>query len=176
MDKEELLQKLKALAERGVGGEKENAEAMLKKLCAKFGINEEALAEEKNKRHEITWRNIFEKKLVGQIVYAMFGDVNPEKEFRYYRGVREGYICCTDAEFIEFQAKFGFYRYHLKKDMEIFYSAFVQKNHLYPPKHLTKPGEDDCEIPEDYYKMLAMTRGMEKHDYNLQIEDKKDDN
>ena len=43
-EREELLRRLervKALAERGVGGEKENAEALLNRLMAKYGISEE---------------------------------------------------------------------------------------------------------------------------------------
>ena len=42
-EREELLQRLervKALAERGVGGEKENAEALLNRLMAKYGISD----------------------------------------------------------------------------------------------------------------------------------------
>ena len=37
--KKALLQKLKALAERGMGGEKEGAERKLKQLMAKYGEN-----------------------------------------------------------------------------------------------------------------------------------------
>ena len=43
-EREELLrclERVKALAERGVGGEKENAEALLNRLMAKYGILEE---------------------------------------------------------------------------------------------------------------------------------------
>ena len=43
-EREELLRRLervKELAERGVGGEKENAEALLNRLMAKYGISEE---------------------------------------------------------------------------------------------------------------------------------------
>lgn len=43
-EREELLRRLervKALAERGVGGEKENAEALLNRLMAKYSISEE---------------------------------------------------------------------------------------------------------------------------------------
>lgn len=40
-NKTEVLQKLKALAERGVGGEKANAQALLDKLMAKYDIKEE---------------------------------------------------------------------------------------------------------------------------------------
>ncbi|MBQ3317950.1 MAG: hypothetical protein IJG69_08445 [Spirochaetales bacterium] len=41
--KEELLMKLKALAERGESGERENAERMLASLMDKYGITEEQL-------------------------------------------------------------------------------------------------------------------------------------
>ena len=43
-EREELLKRLervKALAERGVGGEKENAEALLKRLMEKYDISDE---------------------------------------------------------------------------------------------------------------------------------------
>lgn len=36
MDKAALLKKIKALAERGVGGERENAEALLARLMEKW--------------------------------------------------------------------------------------------------------------------------------------------
>lgn len=39
----ELLKKLQALAERGVGGEKETAERKLKQLIKKYGIEEAEL-------------------------------------------------------------------------------------------------------------------------------------
>lgn len=40
-NREEILRKLKALADRGVGGEKVNAEELLKKMMAKYGVTEE---------------------------------------------------------------------------------------------------------------------------------------
>ena len=50
MDKEKAKErylKLKALAERGVGGEKETAKRMLEKHMKKYGIEIESLGEEK---------------------------------------------------------------------------------------------------------------------------------
>ena len=45
MDKAALLKKIKALAERGVGGERENAEALLARLMEKYDVSEEELSE-----------------------------------------------------------------------------------------------------------------------------------
>jgi hypothetical protein len=41
------VKKIKALAERGIGGEKEAARKLLAALCAKYGISEEEISEEK---------------------------------------------------------------------------------------------------------------------------------
>lgn len=39
------VKKIKALAERGIGGEKEAARKLLAALCAKYGISEEEISE-----------------------------------------------------------------------------------------------------------------------------------
>ena len=46
MDKTALLKKIRALAERGVGGEAENAEKLLARMMKKYGISEAELDEE----------------------------------------------------------------------------------------------------------------------------------
>lgn len=49
MTRAELLKKLQdisALAERGVGGEAENAEALLARLMDKYGVTEEDISDE----------------------------------------------------------------------------------------------------------------------------------
>ena len=46
-EKEAILKKLKALADRGEGGERENAAALLEKLMQKYGISEEELNRER---------------------------------------------------------------------------------------------------------------------------------
>ena len=42
-NKEELVKKIKALAESGVGGEKKNAQKLLQELMTKYNISEESL-------------------------------------------------------------------------------------------------------------------------------------
>lgn len=59
-EREELLQRLervKALAERGVGGEKENAEALLNRLMAKYGISEEDIEDTAERDYFIRYHN-----------------------------------------------------------------------------------------------------------------------
>lgn len=54
--KKELLKKLQALAERGVGGEKETAERKLRQLMEKYGIDEMEFAEDKLEEFEFKWQ------------------------------------------------------------------------------------------------------------------------
>lgn len=71
-EREELLRRLervKALAERGVGGEKENAEALLNRLMAKYGISEEDIEDTAERDYFIRYHNFWERKLIVQIAY-----------------------------------------------------------------------------------------------------------
>ena len=61
--KKQLLNKLKALAERGVGGEKETAQRKLKKLMKKYDVEEADLSDEKKENFEFKYKNKFEKQL-----------------------------------------------------------------------------------------------------------------
>lgn len=55
MDKAALLKKIRALAERGVGGEADNAEEILRRLMEKYGVSEDELDEEERRRHDFEY-------------------------------------------------------------------------------------------------------------------------
>ncbi len=59
MNKEELIKKIKALADRGVGGEKENAQKLLKELMQKYNINEEEISEDIIKEFDIKMPKVY---------------------------------------------------------------------------------------------------------------------
>ena len=70
----EILKKLKALADRGIGGEKENAELLLKKYMKKYNISEKELNKDEEKEVYINLKNEIELRLASQILYAFFKD------------------------------------------------------------------------------------------------------
>lgn len=55
--KMELLKKLKALAERGVGGEKEGAQKKMEQLMKKYGIEDIDLLEEKVEDYDFRYHD-----------------------------------------------------------------------------------------------------------------------
>lgn len=77
---EAKLLKIKALAERGEGGEKEAAIKMYHKLLKKYDIDEKALQKDKLSKHWFTYETDIEENLLVQIFYMVTGD--PE----YFRG------------------------------------------------------------------------------------------
>ena len=58
-NKEELLKKIKALADRGVDGERENAQAILYRLMEQYGISEAEIEED---RRETAWFSYRDRK------------------------------------------------------------------------------------------------------------------
>ena len=68
------LAKLKALAENGVGGEKETAMRLYAELCIKYGITEEETDFEEIETRFFTYKTELEEKLLCQIFYKVTGD------------------------------------------------------------------------------------------------------
>ena len=73
MDKAALLKKIRALAERGVGGEADNAEEILRRLMEKYGVSEDELDEEERRRHDFEYHGKEQEKLLRQVVYKVTG-------------------------------------------------------------------------------------------------------
>lgn len=172
-----LAKKLHELAKRGVDGEKQNALDMLEKMMHKHGITWDMLDENKRKERVFKMRQE-QKKFFIQVVGSVCGagvsiySYNANKR----RIIKRYMVELTDMEFIEVQAKFDFYWTKYNEDMELFYSAFIQKNKLYP-----KPSEDDSdkyntpltlEEKQRIFKMLQMMDGLDRHTMQLRLTDK----
>lgn len=171
----ELLKKLQALAERGVGGEKETAERKLKQLIKKYGIEEAELSEDKIMEFEFKYHNKWEMQLLRQLFYRMFGLEYREKTYTYIsgKGSKSIYgIACTQAEGLQLQIEYDFYKALYKEEVELFQSAFIQKHRIFDPHG----GSDDTELtPEEIERIMRMQQmmnGMQDKSLNPLIEAK----
>lgn len=63
------LRKLLALAERGCGGEAENARRLLEAQLSKYGLTLEDLYENKTSRRIFKYRNKEERQIIVQVFY-----------------------------------------------------------------------------------------------------------
>ena len=178
-ERERLLKKmeaLKALAERGVNGEKVNAEERLRFLMEKHGISELELEDSGVRTYWIAFKTDFEKRLLHQLAYMHLGRGHAFGCVGKYTNRRRKKVGieCTPAQYIEIEADFAFYRGAMAEEMDIFYSAFIHKNHLFPPSALDEsPGDDDDDEVdlERLIKMQAMMGGIEYRTRNRALPD-----
>lgn len=159
----DTLQKLRILAERGCGGEKDNAEALLKKLCEKHNVFIEDLELKEIEMHWFKFHRQFSafKKLLYQCIYKTMGD----KDYKLYRRGRErGSVGleCTVAQAVEIELDYEFYSKHLEDEISRVTNAFIQVNGIFPPD--VKVVETEGKMEDIYLEM-----GIEKRTRFAQI-------
>lgn len=141
----EKLGKIKALAERGVGGEKETAMRMYEKLRQKYEISDDEAeaALEKLERRWFSYSTPIEEDLLTQIFYKVTGSAEYFRyDGKYNRRKKRGCVC-TELEAAEIQLLFNFYREQMKEELKAFTMAFANKNHLFPDKTARAYKEND---------------------------------
>lgn len=170
----ELAKKLKALAEQGVGGEKENAQAMLDALLIKHNITLEQLEEEKRdvffiKMPEVDFR------LFSQIAKNIRYDIDLRGEFTKAKIKKlklpgNFAVICTASEYIELEAKHDFYSKLYKKELSVFFVAFCTANNLLttPPK-LQSYEDLTPEEKEHYLRIQNMSAKIKREAFHKQL-------
>lgn len=119
-ERERLLEKLtavKALADRGVAGEKEAAEKRLQYMMQKYGITESDLEDSGVRLYWIRYKTEYERKLLYQLAYKYTGSGHAHGCVGTYTGRsrKKVGIDCTPAQYIEIEADFEFYRAALEE-------------------------------------------------------------
>lgn len=173
----ELAKKMKALADKGVGGEKETAERKLKELMEKYNLSLEDIESEVVDHHFI---NLPDDPNQYRLLRQIIARVNIERRFygKFDKKTMKqvgGYshsIKCTNSEFIEIMAMFDWYKVVLKKELDAFFYAFFSVNDL-----LVSRNSDDGEISEEdrlkAEKAAMMAMGLSKDDsYRKRLENK----
>ena len=155
----ELAKKLKALADRGIDGEKENATEMLEKFCKKHNISLTDIEEEKSTRHYFKTTKE-QSSFFGQIVRYCLG--KKAAVYCVYKKKYESGVDCTPSEYLEIRFTFNFYWKAYKAEQKLFYAAFIQKNNLYPTDAETIYISDEKEI-ERLCKIECMANGIDKY-------------
>lgn len=159
----ELAKKLKALADRGVGGEKVNAEAKLKKLMQVHGFTMEDIEGEKTEYHYFKVP-VGSRQLFGQIAATVLG--RDHDVFGVKKKKDQCAIKTTAALRIEIETKFDFYYTAYKNELSIFYSAFISANDLYPKDGAILDGDTlSKEERERLIKVQKLAEGIDAQKY-----------
>ena len=168
--KDKLL-KLLALSERGIGGEAANAEAMLHKLLKDHDMDMSDITDPSDELTYIfvNYKTRYEKKLFTQICYKVFNS----NDFDTYKKTNQsGKIGteATPAQCAEIATLYSIYRKAFKKECDVFYNAFLQKNRIFPensanPNYI--PTEDDL-------RAAQMADSLNRVNIHKQIEQNND--
>lgn len=157
MDKD-LLKKLKALAEQGVGGEKDNAREMLDRLMEKYGVSEADISSNKLEMHDFHYHNNWDKQLLQRIIEKIAAD----RDIYLYRGgqgSRTTFVCCcTKAEALQIQIEYEFHSALWQEELRTFFCAYIAKHRLFDPTPHNSDNEPDSELIK---RMQILMAGMQ---------------
>ena len=154
------LRKLLALAERGVGGERENAKRFLATLLRKNGLTLDDLqSEERTEACQFTFKSALERKLLVQILCVTLGQgVITASRYRGRSRMLEAQL--TKAQRLHVELAFSVYRQELEKNVDRMLRAFFATNDLYPPTEETEAEDDTPVDPAELLAIAQMMAGM----------------
>jgi hypothetical protein len=161
------LIKLYELANRGTGGERINAKAMLEILLNKHGITFEELQDNIQQPEEFifSYGTQQEKALLFQIIYKVNGNA------RFRQGNKKIWILLVKNKYAEILTLYTIYRSALKKELKLTFRAFVQSQNIFPE---TKPEDeeptDDRENTEEELEIIRRAKIMPVYEVNKLLE------
>lgn len=148
-----LLKKIKSLAEQGVSGEREAAEAILIRLMEKHSVSWEELEETETHLAWFRFYDSFDKRLLRQTIIRVTGSEGNLYTHRKQAGgrtLKEYGVDVTFAQEIELRARIDFYRMAYREELEVFFLAFIHKHRIFDPndfddRELTKGEKENLE-------------------------------
>lgn len=168
-DRIELLKKIQALAERGVGGEKQNAEELLSRLMREYGVTDTDLSGEETSFCTFHYGEMIERRLLSQVIYMVTGrNAHGVVGAASNRPRKKLGVDCTEAQRLEIEITYEFYLRALTTELDVFFKAFCRRNHMYPKvTDVTKTLSSDDELtPEEQdieNRAAMMSLTMERH-------------
>lgn len=163
---QERIKKLQALAERGVGGEKETAARKLQELLEKNGITVEKLGEEEYTFEVFSYKDKIKRKLLAQCIYKVMGYANNATTYKPANTRNKIGIYCTKAQKLEIELEYEFYEKTFDEQQELFISAFIQKQRIFPND---APVDDTAPTTRDI-QVALMAEGIERKTRAAMIE------
>ena len=178
------VMKLKALANAGVGGERENAEKLLAKLAAAYGISIDSIDGEEIEKHEVKLTQSWQRKLFRRLAGILWqekrkrGEVLRDKELelwtsrlRFDRKVIRCYTYATKGDLLELMAKFAVLEADYERQKKSFFLSFLIANDLLTDPDADTPMPTRKELDE-YDAASLMSLGIEKSTLSKHLENK----
>lgn len=167
--------KLKSLLSSPEEGEREAANTILSNYMTKHNITWEELDDQSEREYLVKYGEEYNIKLLFQIVYKYVGaghvyimyDKQTDKQ------LNSAMIKCKPSDFIEIQLDWEFYWSMFQKELNMFYKAFVEQNHIFPPEELQKESDQDDNqdlTDEEIKKIRKLMKGVDSYTRSKPLE------
>lgn len=167
------IDKIRALAERGVGGEKATAQAKLDKLLSDNGLTLDDLTDEDTHYYLFSYTDRFTRKLLCQVIYKILGADSGSKFYRTQGKRMKIGVYCSASQKIEIDLEYEFYRDLFFDEVDDMLSAFIQKQDLFPSDGSAQTVDINSLTPEEKARILkqqAYQQNMTKQTRKMMIE------
>ncbi len=164
---EEMLKKLKALMEKGIGGEAENAKRILESLLKKEGKTLEDYlnnSDIQKKRYWFSYSNTYQKKLLGQILFYVL-DCSSIMETTNKNKRNQVAYDITATENIEILTIYETLKTKLMEEIDITVEAFVYRHRLFSNSECA----EDKTLSERDKRILERIKTIQKNPIHKQI-------
>jgi len=162
----ERMLKLLALARRGEGGERDNAQRFLDHMLQKHGLTLDDLEdqEQPSSWQKFSYGTSMDRRLLEQVLFKVL----KVDSFKFRQGRMSFEVCVTKAQHIEVELYYQAYRAELQSVLEHTYVAFVQRNEIF-----SDLGCDDDKpsrfTEEDLEQIMALMSAMPRTQVHRQI-------
>lgn len=168
---EDKLDKIVELARHGVGGEKDTAIRMVRKICEKNGLQfEDIMSDDKQiYKYEIKYRAKYELTVITGVVCKILN----VDSIQYNAYHRKAFFECTSDTYIEVIYAIGIYLRAFRKERKQMLSdldrAFTIRHQLWST---TAPVEEvKASEYEEYIRRVKMAEGLDQVEVNKAIGD-----
>jgi len=160
------IRKILALAEQGVGGERENAKSILQKLLDKHGLTVEDIVREEKDQQQQIYSFRYKSKLESDLLHQCYCCVIPQSERTHYK--RRGRKCLgfklTLLQKLELENYWNYFRGLWKQELKLFFLTFIHKHDIFA--HTTSPSDMESKLTqEELDRMMDLMSGLSRSNY-----------
>lgn len=162
----ELIKKIHALSQQGIGGEAETARIKLATLLDRYNLKIEDVVKEDTQVYRFPYQTSFETRLMVQcyfyVVKRSSGGVYEYR--RRGRKTREVGFELTVSQYVDLQEMIKHYRAAWEKEIETLYMAFLAKHRLFAPTDpeiRQEPSFDE----EEFLRVVNMMKGLSEKSF-----------
>lgn len=157
----EQIKKVKELAERGIGGEKENAKILLDKLLKKYNISFNEVNNEEKDEYIFNYKTNFDEKILIQCLLKY----SKSDDYLTYKQENKIKIKLTKLEWLDVEASYDFYKNLFSKEIDLLFTAFINKHDIFREKNPNDNSKGKELSEQEMESLINMMKGLSNNSF-----------